>query len=969
MSNCGKLFLIHLLSSIFVFFFSIKGFCAFHEQLAISTKAVSLANAVTANPPGIMSIHYNPAGLSLLKPDKWFYFGLTLPYIKKTSKFDRNPDWPGIFGGFKDDPILDKNGHAEGTNTSGKMFLPIINQPINFLIGPSAGIAYKPPGSKWSFAIGSYPPFAVGLIHGHRNDPVRWGGWEVYQQHLIYAAPSVSYQIKDNLSIGLSVGLGQTAMGAQVDMRAPNELVSLTRVLANATEGLEIPVMTELTLPQPWFYGGVGPYDKMASLNIRLRDDYSPNYNIGILWSPYKWLSLGVCYQSPIKVQLRGKYIIKYSKNWQQMIDWFGSSPLLVSTAGMLDLPIHSVPSERGRLTTEIEFPQRVQAGIKLTLFQRLNLMFDVKWTNWSVLDQDNFRFDKALQLFRVAKISGYLGGNYNLILKRDFKDTLDWAVGFEYLLNDKITLRAGYEWRETPVRDNHFDLLYALPDLHFFGVGASIKLPKKITLDVGGAYIFNKGYKVPDNSSKNLNSNIFTDVVYNPYAGMDYEQDTEVYMLSLSATMPFETLKELNHEQRTILKKAGSMLMFFKAKKKGEKQVYIEKVKKFSKIQKLHQETETNKTENIEKQDLVVKIPKKIIKSEEQIKDLINNFITCWKRAELDKFISFYAPYAIKGNLIGRKAIYNWYKRLWSKNKPDKISISNLHIKKNKRGYWVEFIQKYEAKKGYKDTGITTLYIEKIDDSFKILYHYWKKLDLHKLKAKYVPVNHQINEDKIKNFVYKWKNSWKAHNLKDFIKFYSPYAVKRKLIGRSNILNYYKKLWARDYPKNIYIANINIKKANRGYLVEFIQKYISQKGYKDLGITTLIIEDTKEGLKIINHQFRPLKDKRFEKLFDTFIKWIELQKMSNLNKQTKLYAPYVVTNKGIGIKTLFSLYNDKKLKEVEVRDIYIQHQNQRWTTEIKMIYKYADKEEEKEVLLCWERVNNSWKIIVHLDK
>ncbi len=390
------------------------------------------------------------------------------------------------------------------------------------------------------------------------------GGWEVYQQHLIYAAPSVSYQIKDNLSIGLTVGIGQTAMGARVDMRNPNELVSLTRILGNATKDLEIPVISELTLPPPWFGGGIGPYDKIASLKVRLRDDFSPNYNVGVLWSPFKWLSLGVCYQSPIKVQLRGKYIIEYSEQWQKMMNWLGSSPLLLQTSGMLDLPTQGIPNQRGRLTTEIEFPQRVQAGIKLTLLNKINLMFDVKWANWSVIQQDNFRFDQPIQLLRVAKMSGYTGGNYNLKLNRNFKDTLDWAVGIEYMLNDKITLRAGYEWRDSPVRDNLFDLLYALPDLHFFGVGVSIKLPKKITLDVGAAYLFNKGYKVPDNSSKNLNSNVFTDVVYNPYAGLNYKQDTETYMLSVSATMPFETMKDLMHHQTEMLKKAASILMFF---------------------------------------------------------------------------------------------------------------------------------------------------------------------------------------------------------------------------------------------------------------------------------------------------------------------------------------------------------------------------------------------------------------------
>ena len=36
------------------------------QNLTIHPKALALGNAVTADPPGIMAIHYNPAGLTKL---------------------------------------------------------------------------------------------------------------------------------------------------------------------------------------------------------------------------------------------------------------------------------------------------------------------------------------------------------------------------------------------------------------------------------------------------------------------------------------------------------------------------------------------------------------------------------------------------------------------------------------------------------------------------------------------------------------------------------------------------------------------------------------------------------------------------------------------------------------------------------------------------------------------------------------
>ena len=93
-------------------------------------------------------------------------------------------------------------------------------------------------------------------------------------------------------------------------------------------------------------------------------------------------ISLGTVYQSPIKVQLTGKYRVDYSDEFQRMIDWFGSSPTLLMISGMLNLPVNSVPYQSGTVTSEYEFPQRLQFGLKLKPFKRLSLMADLHWAN-----------------------------------------------------------------------------------------------------------------------------------------------------------------------------------------------------------------------------------------------------------------------------------------------------------------------------------------------------------------------------------------------------------------------------------------------------------------------------------------------------------------------------------------------------------------------------------------------------------
>ncbi len=528
---------------------------AFLEQMAICSKTISMANTCTADPPGIISVHCNPAGLSILPEGKMFTQGFTLPILNVKHNFKADEEFEGFFGqwgpqeGQEHDPIAGTSGKI----SSGRMYLPIYDDTINFLGGPCAGLSTRKPGSRWTFAVGNYAPFAAGANH-KSDDSVRFNGRSLVLQHLIYAAPAVSYQVTDDLSLGLCVGAGQTAMEMRMNMRSPNELVALTRVLGEATESLEIPILSELTLPPPWFGGGIGPYDQVATLDLHVRDDFSPNYNLGLLWKPKKWFSFGLTYQSEIVAHLSGGYNFRYSDQWQRMQDWMGSSPLLLTTAAMFQLPTKGVPYQSGQITTTQKFPQRIQSGIMVKPTKRLKLLFDLHWVQWSIIKQDNFRTDQDIQLLQLVKMLGYTGGHRNLIVPRNLEDTIHWSAALEYQVTPKLALRCGYEFRPTSVQDDLYDCLYFMPDLHNVAVGAGVKLPHGVTLDIGIACLFNPSKVTKNNSSTNMNSTDFFYPVYNPFAGLDVEQETYIWMLSGGVTMPFhafiEHQKHLMHKQ-----------------------------------------------------------------------------------------------------------------------------------------------------------------------------------------------------------------------------------------------------------------------------------------------------------------------------------------------------------------------------------------------------------------------------------
>ena len=551
------------------------GHAVFNEQLAVDARAVSLANTCTADPPGLMSVHYNPAGLSLLDEGKTFSNGFALPIIKRTGRFKTAKDFDGFMNGTwgpdpekwpnpnqqEIDPNSDHGGPdplngKSGTNSSARMYIPFYG-PIDFLFGSNLGLASREKDSRWTFAYANYAPYGGGMAHRDDGDPLKFGAKSIYAQHLIYAAPTASYAISDQLSVGVSVGMAQRAMGIEMDVRSPNELVALTRVIGDATKDLEIPVVSEQTLPPPWLGGGLGPYEHAISIALDARDDFVPSYNLGLLWRPSNWFSYGLCYQSESVAELSGDYIWEYSKQFQRQVAWNSLTPMTMESAGMLDLPTKAVPYQSGTVTATQIFPARVQTGIMVRPTEKLKLLLDLHWANWARAGkEDRLEFDQRIQILRIAKMLGYTHGASTFVVNRNMKDTWHWSIGSEFEVNDKLTLRCGYEKRPTSLQHSHFDALFFIPDADFIGAGAGLKLPNGMSLDLAFGYLFANHFMIYNNESTNMNSTDFTQMG-NPFAGLDYRQDLSIYVASFGVTMPLELQIEMMHHQAEMMKHA----------------------------------------------------------------------------------------------------------------------------------------------------------------------------------------------------------------------------------------------------------------------------------------------------------------------------------------------------------------------------------------------------------------------------
>jgi len=525
--NCGIVFWI----CICLVFFSQAAFG--FEQIMGHARALSLGNAVTSDPPGIMSIHYNPAGLTQLNEGMQLSLGLTLLGTERGDSFepDYNYEVSSPPNTSKFTAQMDTVAHTTGKAQSYQMYIPF-KGPVHSLVMPlplPLGFSYRKPNAKWVVATGTYFPFSWGSAR-QDDDPGRFQGKKFYFQHMIYTSPSVGFQVLKSLSFGISIGTGQSALGLDTDIRCQHDQLAETKERGNNIDGI------------PFFYGGIGPFDSIGTLNFDVRDDFSPSVNIGALFKPVSWFSFGVVYQSEIDINFKGEYQMSYSQELLKTCQWIRQQQILPNKwtqLGQIDKMFES-----GTIDMDgFKIPQRIQMGVMLHPIPEFRFFFDINWTQWSVNDMISLNFDKKLQLLKLPESLGEPALNQTIAYQLNHKDRWNWGFGIEYIPLENMVFRVGYESKDSHVPDESWNLL-SIPQTHYIGTGLGLKLKKGMTLDLALGCHFKQKDSTANNTSINLNAHNPNNLFTAPYEGQNIEVEWRTYIAALNLTMPIEKMR-----------------------------------------------------------------------------------------------------------------------------------------------------------------------------------------------------------------------------------------------------------------------------------------------------------------------------------------------------------------------------------------------------------------------------------------
>jgi long-chain fatty acid transport protein len=180
-------------------------------------------------------------------------------------------------------------------------------------------------------------------------------------------------------------------------------------------------------------------------------DDWGVGFTAGVTLMPMVGTTLGVGYRSSINHELEGT--LKAPAN-----ALFFGSPAAI-------LPIKA----------SLNTPDQVTVGLSQQIGPAFTLHVGFEWTNWSRL--------KAPAIVSSGVPISDLALNYD--------DGYLYSLGFDYQLNDRLILRAGVAYEQSPIDTEIRSTRLPDNDRFWASIGATYQWNEKLSIDVAYTHIF----------------------------------------------------------------------------------------------------------------------------------------------------------------------------------------------------------------------------------------------------------------------------------------------------------------------------------------------------------------------------------------------------------------------------------------------------------------------------------------------
>lgn len=206
-------------------------------------------------------------------------------------------------------------------------------------------------------------------------------------------------------------------------------------------------------------------------------DDIGLGFTAGVLFEPSDATSIGIGFRSSVAHNLKGD-----------------------ATIAAFD----------GDIEAGFKSPETLTFGIRHQFNEKVTILAGAEWANWS-------RFDEL-------RIEDQASGATVGLTVEDWKDSWFVSVGGEYAFDDKLTLRAGVAYEESPVGKLTRTPRVPDNDRIWLSAGASYAFNEKTTIALAYSHVFMKDGDINLAAGGGL-----------PSLSASFNQDIDIFSLSLT--------------------------------------------------------------------------------------------------------------------------------------------------------------------------------------------------------------------------------------------------------------------------------------------------------------------------------------------------------------------------------------------------------------------------------------------------
>jgi long-chain fatty acid transport protein len=258
-------------------------------------------------------------------------------------------------------------------------------------------------------------------------------------------SPDVHLGVSLNAPFGLKTEYDSTWMGRTQAIKSELKTISLNPSIAwKASESLSFGAGLSIQYIEAILSnatsGAIPP-----NVGTVKGDDYGWGFNLGALWQMSEATRIGLAYRSEVDQSLKGDLR-------------FSASPAMIP------------------VTADVTLPDTASLSLFHILNTRWELLADITWTGWSSFDE-----------LRIVNTSGTPVS----VTPEHWNDSYRYSVGANYHLDNKLTLRGGVAYDETPVSDTFRTARIPDENRTWLAFGAQYRISATSMIDVGYAHLF----------------------------------------------------------------------------------------------------------------------------------------------------------------------------------------------------------------------------------------------------------------------------------------------------------------------------------------------------------------------------------------------------------------------------------------------------------------------------------------------